>query len=165
MKTMFFIRHGKSNWKIPSLTDRERPLNDRGKRDAPFMARLLQERGVKPDVIISSPAVRAMTTTRFISRELLYPQERVVIDESLYLGTVEDLLSVVHSIQNSVNVAMIVGHNPALTLCADLLSGRDPDNIPTCGVVCIELHSERWDEVNRGSGTIRYFEYPKKYFR
>ncbi len=165
MKTMFFIRHGKSNWKIPALTDRERPLNDRGKRDAPFMARLLRERGVMPDLIISSPAVRAMTTTRFISRELMYPEARIVVDESLYPGTVEDILRVIHAIQSSLNVAMIVGHNPALTLSADFITGRDFDNIPTCGVVCIDLQDEGWDNVDRGRGKIRYFEYPKKYFR
>ena len=165
MKTLILVRHAKSSWKNTDLTDRERPLNDRGKRDAPFMGKLLRERGEKPDVIISSPATRATTTARFIAREVKYHTSDIINSEPLYAGTMDDVLDVIHRIENSFTTAMIVSHNPAITLCSSLVTGSNIENMPTCGIVCVDFSLTEWKDVRRGNGKLRYLEYPKKYFK
>jgi phosphohistidine phosphatase len=96
MKTLFLIRHAKSSWESTALPDKDRPLNDRGKRDAPKMGKRLAKRDVKPDLILSSPARRALTTAEIIAKKLNYKRRDIVVDDRLYAGAVRDLLNVVH---------------------------------------------------------------------
>jgi len=98
MKTLFLIRHAKSSWEYTALPDKDRPLNDRGKRDAPKMGKRLAKRDVKPDLILSSPARRALTTAEFIAKKLNYKRKDIVVDDRLYAGAVHDLLNVVHKL-------------------------------------------------------------------
>ncbi|MBI4547222.1 MAG: histidine phosphatase family protein [Ignavibacteriae bacterium] len=165
MKTLLLVRHAKSSWKNPELSDRERPLNNRGKRDAPFMGKLLSERGVKPDLLITSPTNRAMTTARYVAHELQYRISEIVTDESLYGQTMDHILHVIQGFENSINTVMIIGHNPEITLCANYITANTIENIPTCGIVCVDFSIELWNEIARGNGALRYFEYPKKYFK
>ena len=165
MITLFLVRHAKSSWKDQELTDRERPLNDRGKRDAPFMAKLLSERGVRPDIIITSPAVRAATTAKFFSREMKYKVADIVSDEALYQASMDGILQRVREIEDRVKTAMVVGHNPEITLLSDFVTGGSIDDVPTCGIACIEFAFDHWRDVGRGNGILKYFEYPKKYFK
>ena len=165
MKTLVLVRHAKSSWKNPDLTDRERPLNDRGKRDAPFMGKLLGEKGVTPDLIITSPANRAMSTARIIARELRYPADDIAVIESLYMGDTEEFLRILHDLNDSHGAVMIVGHNPEITIFTSFITGDHIDNMPTCGIVCADFAIDEWKAVSRGNGEMRFFEYPKKYFR
>ena len=165
MKALLLVRHAKSSWKNAESTDRNRPLNDRGKRDAPYMGKLLSERGVKPDVLISSPADRALTTARFMAREMKYRAADIVISESLYMGTLEDMLDLVQRSDGAHRTVMVVSHNPAITLFSNFLSGDNIEKIPTCGIVFLEFDTNDWKDIDRGSGRVKFYEYPKKHFR
>lgn len=162
MKTLYLVRHAKSSWKDNNLRDFERPLNKRGKRDAPIIAQRLKERGVKPDAIISSTAKRALKTAKIIAGELEFPQKKIDTKESVYLADVPTLLKVLKKINDKHERAMLFGHNPGLTMLANFLSNEQVDNIPTCGVFCVEFPVEFWKDINQGSGRLVFFDYPKK---
>ena len=165
MKTLYLIRHAKSSWKNDELTDFERPLNERGKRDAPFMGKLLHEQKIRPDAIISSPALRALTTARIIATELKYDLKYIATDGLLYEADFRSMMSVVNGIDDSLATVIIVGHNPGITFLANSLTEAAIENIPTCGVVGINLDGGRWRTIHPGSATLKFFEQPKKYFK
>lgn len=164
MKKLFLIRHAKSSWDEEGLTDFERPLNKRGKRDAPFMASLLNKEKIKPDLIISSPANRAISTAQIFAEELDYPSEKILIEKIIYLSGIKQLEEIVQSIPDSNKTVLIFGHNPSLTYYANHLGNKFIDNIPTCGIVGLEPGDKSWREVERGICKTFFFEYPKKYF-
>ena len=163
MKTLYLARHAKSSWKYPELDDFERPLNNRGRRDAPAMGQILRKLKISPDLIISSPATRAATTARIIAEKIKYPLDQIVYNEQIYLAGEASLLDVIKDIDNSVNKAMIFGHNPELTALANFIADSPVSNIPTCAVFCTELNIKSWSEAKEKSGKFRFFEYPKKY--
>jgi phosphohistidine phosphatase len=165
MKKLFLIRHAKSSWDESSITDFERALNKRGKRDAPFMGALLKKEKVKPDIIISSPAKRAITTAEAFAEELDYPVKKIIIDNSIYESGIKGLETIVQSIPDDNKTVLLFGHNPTLTFYANHLGDKFITNIPTCGIVGIELNVKNWCEVERGKGKTYLFEYPKKYFQ
>lgn len=163
MKTLYLIRHAKSSWKDGGLRDFERPLNKRGKRDAPEMGQRLKGNKVKADVIISSSAKRAFKTAKIIAREIGYPVKKIVKKESVYLADVPTLIKVIRKISDKHQQAMLFGHNPGLTMLANfLVNGQQVENIPTCGIFCVEFEINSWKEVDQGIGNIRFFDYPKK---
>ena len=110
MKTLILVRHAKSSWDDPGLPDRDRPLNDRGKRDAPRMGEQLARHDVKPDVILSSPAARALATAQLIARKLDYKRADIRVDDRLYAVEADDLLQVVCELGDQQKCAMLVGH-------------------------------------------------------
>jgi phosphohistidine phosphatase len=165
MKKLFLVRHAKSSWKDPDLPDRERPLNNRGKRDAPFMGKVLRERGVELDSLISSPAKRAMATARFIAHGLKYPKSEIVANELLYNCTMNDLLTVIRGIKNTLSAAMIICHDSSIAACTNFITDASMAKFPTCGVLCVEFSIDQWTEVGKEKGAICYFEYPKQYFK
>jgi phosphohistidine phosphatase len=163
MKQLYLIRHAKSSWKDPDLTDMERPLNKRGKHDAPFMGERLSRYNVQPDLIISSPANRALSTAKLIAKEIGYPNKRIAANESAYLAGVQALLTIIRGIDASYSRVMLFGHNPGLTELAVYLSKHQVENIPTCGVFCIDFHVDSWRDVSEGNGIFAFFDYPKKH--
>lgn len=163
MKTLYLVRHAKSSWKDEDLTDFERPLNTRGRRDAPFIGKLLAQKGVKADLLISSPATRAIVTARFIAEELLYPRDLIRADAALYDADVPALLRVVQGIEPSCHSVMLFGHNPEFTELIRTLTGADLENLPTCGVFGIRFNIELWSSVGDAQGEQILFEFPKKY--
>jgi phosphohistidine phosphatase len=163
MKRLYLIRHAKSSWKEAMVTDFERPLNKRGKRDAPLMAKRLKSYQIQPDLLISSPAKRAAKTAKIIAEEIDFPRKRIVYDESIYEAGVSSLVHVIRHLENSVNHVMLVGHNPGLTMVANFLTNTVIENIPTCGIVCVEFPTDCWEEIEAGNGTIVFFDYPKKH--
>lgn len=165
MKRLYLVRHAKSSWDDPDLADFERPLNKRGKRDAPFMAQRIAELGARPDIIISSPAKRAILTARAFADALEYPHNNIVQDKAVYLADVSGLLQIIRSIDDSNEQAMIFGHNPGFTSLANFLGKRSIDNIPTCGVYCLDFDDLSWSKVGRNKGTVRFFDYPKKHLK
>jgi len=163
MKTLYIARHAKSSWKHGHLTDFERPLNKRGHSDAPMMGGILRERGANIRIIRSSPANRALTTARMIAEELGYPAENIETDERMYGAGSRELAAIVQMLPDDVDEAMVVGHNPAMMMLAEDLAGFDEDNLPTCGVVCVDFNVTSWRDALPGAGVIRYYEYPKKH--
>jgi len=164
VKRLTLVRHAKSDWSLPGQNDWDRPLNKRGQRDAPEMARRLRSRRLKPDLILSSPAVRAVTTASVMARELKVPAARVVQDERLYLAGPADLLAVVRELGGEANHVMVFGHNPGMTEFANRLSAGDQiDNLPTCGVFTAEFDVQDWSGLDWGGGQEAEFDYPKNH--
>ncbi len=164
MKRIFLIRHAKSSWDESGVSDFERPLNKRGNRDAPFMAAILKKDKVKPDLIISSPAKRAITTAETFAEELDCPSKKILTEISIYESGIKELETIVQSIPEDNKTVLLFGHNPTLTFYANHLGDKFITNIPTCGIVGIELKVKSWHEVERGKGKTFLFEFPKKYF-
>lgn len=161
MKRLYLIRHAKSIRKHPDLTDFERPLNKRGKKDAPLMGQRLKKYNVKPDLMISSPAKRALKTAGIIAEEIGFPIKKIVATESIYTAGVPDLLAVIRNIDDSFHHVMIYGHNPGFTMLAEHLTHHRVENIPTCGIYCLGFNIDSWKEVSEGQGTFIFFDYPK----
>jgi phosphohistidine phosphatase len=162
MKTLTLVRHAKSSWKHPGLHDRERPLSGRGKRDAPVMGQRLAAAGVRPSLIISSPAVRAWSTAKRIARELGYPTEFLQRENGLYLAELDEFLDIVAAQDNGFNNLMVVGHNPGLTEFANFLSPGLTDNVPTAGVVSVGIDIEDWNLHGHPSTELLLYDYPKR---
>ncbi|MBX7216666.1 MAG: histidine phosphatase family protein [Candidatus Kapabacteria bacterium] len=163
MKTLFLCRHAKSSWEYPELSDFERPLNARGHRDAEFMAKVLAQQRLRPDLMVASPAARALTTARMIAAGIGYPLHDLMITERLYDATSGEILQVATTLPETVSVAMLFGHNPGMTLLANQLGAPQIENIPTCGIVRLESTVEQWSQL--AAATVRFvaFEFPKKY--
>lgn len=162
MKVLTLLRHAKSSWDDSSLADHERPLNRRGERDAPEMARRIHEAAIRPSLIISSPAVRAWTTAKAVAREISYPVEFLQREKDLYLASLSTLIDVVAEQDAGFNNLMVVGHNPGMTEFANYLVAGLTNNLPTAGVVSVALDTDSWDLHQVPDVTLNLHDYPKK---
>ena len=163
MKTLYLLRHAKSSWANPKLDDFERPLNSRGHHDAPLMGNLLDKLNILPDLLISSPAIRAAMTSRIVAEAINYPLDKIRYDENIYEAGVSDLLDIIYSIDDNVNKLMLVGHNPAFTYFSHYLTKHDVQNIPTCGLYGVNLEISSWTKIKKNCGKLVCYEYPKKH--
>jgi len=163
MKTLYLIRHAKSSRDDFSLKDIDRPLNERGKKNAPFMGKILADSGLKPDVMISGPAKRAFSTAKKIAKELGYAKEFIVIEPSIYEAGIKELLHLVNSLKNEWKTVVLFGHNPGFTDFCNYLTGANLVNIPTCGVVKIEFDTRDWKMVSGDTGRLVWFDSPKNH--
>ena len=161
MKTLTLVRHAKSSWKDTSLADRERPLNRRGQRDAPDMGRRIAKAGIRPSLIVSSPAVRAWTTAKIIAKEIGYPLEFLQREDGLYLGSVNDILDVIVAQDTGFNNLMMFGHNPGFTDFANYLVPGLTNNVPTAGVVCVNIDQDDWNLFGRPATELVLYDFPK----
>ncbi|MEO2013633.1 MAG: histidine phosphatase family protein [Fuerstiella sp.] len=157
-KTLLVVRHAKSSWKHPDLDDIDRPLNNRGIRDAPIMGQRLLARSLMPDLIVSSPAVRALATARAIAHEVGYSSEAIVVDDELYAAHPQDVLDVISVFDDCVQLALVITHNPAVTEIANRFSDAPIENVPTCGMLTIEASA--WSCIDVAK--LVDFDYPKK---
>ena len=146
MKTLFLVRHAKSSRDDSELPDRERPLNERGMHDASRVGEQLAKRGAKPDLILSSPARRAITTAEVVARKLDYKGKDIVVDDRLYAATPDELLAVVHELDDKTKRVMLFGHNPELTELAHRLSGKFTE-MATCTVAEFAFDIKSWSGV------------------
>ncbi|MDH5263174.1 MAG: histidine phosphatase family protein [Betaproteobacteria bacterium] len=161
MKTLVLVRHAKSSWSDPSLEDKDRPLNERGKRDAPAMGKRLADAGVKPDLILSSSARRARKTARILAKALGCDFEDIRLDDGLYAVGAEDLLAALRRLGDKPGCVMLVGHNPELTELAHGLSSRIAA-MPTCAVAVFEFDARSWPEAVRQAPASVTFYAPKE---
>lgn len=163
MKTIYLLRHAKSSWDNPRLDDFERPLSKRGHHDAPLMGNLLEKLNVLPDLLISSPAIRAAMTARIIAESINYPFDNIQYDENIYEAGEEQILEIIYGIDDSINKLMLVGHNPSFTYLSHFLAKHSINNIPTCGFFAAGLNISTWTKIKKNCGKMVMFEYPKKY--
>ena len=161
MKRLTLLRHAKSSWDDVSLDDYERPLNPRGRRAAPEMGRRLLANGDVPDLIISSPAKRAITTARMVAREIAYPEARIIGEPKLFHAGSSQILAIVNSLQTLADHVMICGHNPGFTDLANMLGDTRIDNMPTAAIFCVDFDIECWSELTAGTGRFLYFDMPR----
>jgi phosphohistidine phosphatase len=153
MKTLFLLRHAKSSWKEVDVADFDRPLNERGGRAAPFMGRLLRERGFTPDIIVSSPARRARKTARLFKGAGEYTAP-LVFDERIYEASPTTLLYIAAEADDSKGSIMLVGHNPGMEEAARVLTGQT-EPMPTAAIAVIDLDIDSWKDIAAGRGSLR----------
>ncbi len=149
MKTLTILRHGKAARNDVATSDYERPLSPRGEADAPVMAERITDAGIRPSLIMSSPAARAWTTAKLVARALSYPVEFLQREDRLYLASLDKLLDVVAEQDAAFNSIVVVGHNPGLTELANHLLPGVTDSIPTCGIVSLNIETDSWDLRHR----------------
>jgi phosphohistidine phosphatase len=163
MLQLTLIRHAKSSWGEPELSDFDRPLNGRGLDDAPMMGRVMKNNGLEFDRMVSSPAQRAITTARLIAAETGHPEGAIATRTEMYDASVDTLLDCVQSLDAREPRTALVGHNPGMTQLYNALTGETLDNLPTCAVAVIEFDLDDWRAVHPGLGRVALFEYPKKH--
>ncbi|MDF1551520.1 MAG: histidine phosphatase family protein [Deferrisomatales bacterium] len=161
MKRLVLVRHAKSSWKNPGQADFDRPLNQRGKRDAPVMAGRLAAQGIAPNRIVSSPARRARKTAKAIAAALDYPADEIELEEELYEAGVATLLHLVRCLDDADREVLLVGHNPGFTDLCNLLTGAAIANLPTCATATVEFDLASWALVGPASGQLTRFDTPK----
>jgi phosphohistidine phosphatase len=162
VKSLTLLRHAKSSWISTADSDRDRPLNKRGKHDAPVIGERITTKGIRPSLILSSPATRAWTTAKFIAESINYPREVLQRDDRLYMASVSSIIDVIEDQDNAFNNIMIVAHNPGLTAFANFLVPDITPNLPTCGVVSVTMDSDEWELRTSPDATLMLFDYPKR---
>ncbi len=156
------VRHAKSSRDDMSLEDFLRPLNDRGKRDAPEIGRRLRESGVQPDLIVSSPAKRAIKTAKMIACEIDFPEADILEAEEIYEAEAGELLKLLQGLPAEKRDVLLVGHNPGVTDFANLFLQTGIDNMPTCGVVRLAFDAQHWRDIFPQRASLLVFDFPKK---
>lgn len=161
MKRLLIVRHAKSSWDFPHLSDFERPLNNRGKRDVPDMAQRLAKTSLKPQLLVSSPANRALTTAKGFASQLGFSSGEIIQNKEHYHASSRELRALIREFDDRYDFIMMFGHNPGLTYLINELSGVQLDNLPTCAICGIEFEIDSWQEVKRGTGKKFYYDFPK----
>ncbi len=162
MKTLTLMRHAKSSWKNPGLPDHMRPLNKRGRRDAPMMGRRLAEQGPPVELIVSSPAVRALETAEAMAQEMEYPWDEIATDDDLYEADGAEILMVIERQDDWIDHLMLIGHNPGLTELVNTLARLGVENVPTSGVVRLSYDVGHWGQISEVEPARVTFDYPKR---
>lgn len=162
MKELIIIRHCKSDWSNEALDDFDRPLNKRGQKDGPFMAKLLKDKVTSPDLIVCSPSHRTKLTLEYFIEEFEYKGE-IIFEKSIYEAPFENLLKVINSIDNKYNKIFFIGHNPGVCDLTNTLTDENLENIPTSGIVKIDFNTDSWENISKENSKMIFFEYPKKY--
>jgi phosphohistidine phosphatase len=162
VKRLTILRHAKSSRSDDRLADRERLLSQRGERDAPQMGKRLARHGLKPDLILSSPAVRARQTAERVALALNYRADDIRYDAALYLASPGDLLEVLANVNDGIDELILVGHNPGMTQLANMmLAELKLNNLPTAGAVAIDTGVPSWGQIDAGAFSLRFYDYPK----
>lgn len=161
MKTLYLLRHAKSNWDDTSLPDRERPLEPRGERDAAKMSKRWSQRHVKPDLIMSSPAARALATANVIAQGLDDQAKNIAVNDRLYAATVGALLAIIEALDDTLDRVMLVGHNPGFTELAHHFDSKIT-HMPTCALADFRFEAESWASIGRARPVNTIFDSPKQ---
>ena len=164
MKQITLLRHAKSSWKNSDLLDIERPLNKRGKRDAPLMGKIIARRISKPDLFLTSPAKRARKTVNIIAKEMGFPRKLITIVDNIYRSNADNLRRIFSNIEDQFNSIILCGHNPSLTELLRLFTTSNIENIPTCGIATIRFSIDKWKNISLHKGELIYYDFPKKHY-
>lgn len=160
-KILYLVRHAKSSWKDISLADVERPLNKRGRRNSPDMGRRMLTQGHKPDLFISSPANRALSTARNFARELGIDESVIITDDELYFTGAEGMQGVLERVDDRYRKVMMIGHNPDMTYLVNRLGNTNVINMPTCAIAIIGFDMASWADLYSTDGVLLGYDYPK----
>lgn len=160
MPLLTLVRHAKSTWDYPELTDFERPLNERGRRDAPRMG-LRAQALPKVSRIVSSPATRALITARIFAEQLGISPDAIHIEPKLYDASRKTLLEVVSGFEPNPAHVMLFGHNPGFSELAHTLGHCPFDELPTCAIAHFKIEVKHWKDMGPGCGTLVKYLFPK----
>ena len=161
MKQLLLIRHAKSDWSTPSLGDIDRPLNERGKRDAPVMAQRLLDKKIKIDAFIASPAKRAKKTASIFAKEYKRDKDEIIFKEELYAAAPIAFSEAIVKVSDKIDSIAIFSHNPGITDFANSLTESRIDNIPTCGIFAVKIHTKHWRDFQVAEKEFWFIDYPK----
>lgn len=161
MKTLVVVRHAKSSWNDPGMEDFDRPLNDRGKQDAPVMAKRFRQKKIKADLLVSSPAKRALKTAKLFAEELGIDKKDIQLVEQLYLAASHTILDIVTRLDDEKNTVLLFAHNPGLTDFVNSLTHVRIDNLPTCGIYAVSIQTDTWRTFENAEKKFLFFDYPK----
>lgn len=161
MKQLTIVRHAKSSWNNFELSDHDRPLKDVGVKKTNKIINYLKDQSYKPDLIISSTAVRASQTAIQIAVGLGYDKSKIRYEKSIYHAGIDDIFTEVFSVDNKIDSVMVVGHNPTLTDFVNEYLNPEIDNLPTTGTVSIEFDTERWENIVDAKFKVKFVVFPK----
>ena len=160
MKTLVLIRHAKSSWDAPGLSDFDRPLNERGKKDAPEMAKRLKEK-IDIDLFVCSPAKRARKTAKLFAEEYGVKKEDISLADDLYSATIPAFQKTVGELNNKYTAVALFSHNPGITEFANSLTNVRIDDMPTCSVFAVHADIDKWESFSNAEKKFLFFDYPK----
>jgi len=160
-KILFLVRHAKSSWDDPLLSDFDRPLNERGKKDAPEMAERLNNKKIRIDAFVSSPAKRARQTCKYFTKEFDPKKKNIVREPKLYEADDQSFYEVIEGFRNKWDSVAIFSHNPGITSFANSLTESHVDDMPTCGVFAVKINADEWKDFRSAKKEFLFFDYPK----
>ncbi len=160
-KTLLIVRHGKSSRQYDNISDIDRHLKERGIHEAYDMAGRIKSQHITPEMLISSPAARALHTAMIFARGLDHPLDQVELREIFYNGDEQDILDVIRQTPGETSTVMIFGHNPTFTDLANLFLSQELDNLPTNGIVCLEFDADQWSRIGKDNLSKEWVDYPK----
>lgn len=161
MKTLLLIRHAKSGWDDPSLSDFDRTLTERGKSDAKMMAQRIKEQSIDIDSFVSSPAKRAKKTAKIFMKELKKNVEEILLIPDLYEASVNNFYSTIENLEDTRNVVAVFAHNPGITEFVNSLKCSPVYNMPTCAVFALKIKTNYWKDFHEAEKQFLFFDYPK----
>jgi phosphohistidine phosphatase len=161
VKTLLLIRHAKSSWEDAGISDFERPLNERGKKDAPAMAERLYERGIKIDAFVTSPARRARKTAEQFAKRYKKEKDELLLKTELYMAGDDAFNSVVEKLDDDIDCVAVFSHNPGITDFANHLTDARIDNIPTSGIFAVSIETKKWNRFRDAKKKFLFFDHPK----
>lgn len=161
MKTLYIVRHAKSSWDHPDLHDHDRPLLEKGKKRTKKIIDHLTDKQIKVDYILSSSAVRALETAKYLARALHYPLEEIKVDSQIYRADANKLKDQFYDLSDKLKSIMIVGHNPTFTNFANYFLEEKIDWLPTSGVISINFDTDQWDRIFEAESRLNFFITPK----
>ncbi len=163
MKTIYLVRHAKSDWANETLSDIDRPLNARGYSDAHKMSLILKEKKLIPDLIISSPAIRAISTALIFCRNLNFNPDAIRINRNLYDTRVKQYIDVITKTENQFKTIVLFGHNPIITNCANCLTTSFTHEMSTCSIAGITSKCEDWKKFADSNCELTFYDFPKNH--
>ncbi len=155
------MRHAKSSWNNLSISDFDRPLNDRGKEDAPLMAKRMKDRKIKIDCFVSSPAKRAKTTAKVFMKSYDQDKKDLVLIPTLYEASINDFYNAIENMNDKFDSIAVFSHNPGITEFVNSLTSHTIDNMPTCGVFAVSIPVKKWIDFKNTSKELLFFDFPK----
>ncbi len=161
MKTLYIVRHAKSSWDFSNIHDYERPLLEVGIERTKKIIKHLKKQDTRPDLIMSSHALRARDTARMIADGLSFPIEKMMIMNEIYHGDIDEIINLITTLSNDTKKVMIVGHNPTLTTLSNKFLEEPIDWLPTSGVVCIEFKTDKWENIIEAEKRTKFVISPK----
>ena len=161
MKTLLLVRHAKSSWDASGISDFDRPLNERGKKDAPQMAKRLKDKAIEIDLFVSSPAKRARKTAKYFAAEFEVKKDGIQFVDDLYLASPSAFQKTITDLSDKKNTVAIFSHNPGITEFANALTNVRIDDMPTCSVFAIHVDTDSWSDFENAEKKFLFFDYPK----
>ena len=160
MKKLFFIRHSKA---IPngSCNDFDRPLNEKGIANTHLMSDVLLKQKIKPQLVISSPAIRAVSTAIIMCNDLKFPLNQLILEPILYESTVQHYLNVIQKTNNTIETLFLFAHNPTITEVCNIFSNTSIEHVPTSGVVGLSIDIDDWEKINKTKSSLLVYDFPR----